>query len=217
MEIIFEDRDIIVLVKETGILSQPDEKGSESLTDMLKAYLEEKGEKGEIHVVHRLDKNVGGLMVYAKTSFAASRLSQQVQNGDMIKEYLACIHSSPEEKSGYMEDLLFRDSSKNKTYVVKRERKGVRKAKLFYETVKTENTRFGEVSLVKIRLYTGRTHQIRAQFSSRKMPLVGDGKYGGGDNTDIALWSYRLTFFHPRTNEKMTFERYNMFDGVFVI
>ena len=133
----------------------------------------------------------------------------------MIKEYLAAVHSEPAEKSGYMEDLLFFDLRKNKSFVVKRERKGVKKAKLYFETVKTQNTSFGEASLMKIRLYTGRTHQIRVQFSSRKMPLIGDRRYGGNDKREIALWSYRLTLCHPRTDEAMVFESLNCFDDIF--
>lgn len=215
MDILFEDKDIIVVVKPAGVLSQPDEKGRESLVSLLNAYLEEKGEEGAVHVIHRLDKNVGGVMVYAKNSFAASKLSQGVQSGEMIKEYLAAVHSEPAEKSGYMEDLLFFDLRKNKSFVVKRERKGVKKAKLYFETVKTQNTSFGEASLMKIRLYTGRTHQIRVQFSSRKMPLIGDRRYGGNDKREIALWSYRLTLCHPRTDEAMVFERLNCFDDIF--
>lgn len=215
MDILFEDKDIIVLIKPAGVLSQPDEKGRESLVSLLNAYLEGKGEEGAVHVIHRLDKNVGGVMVYAKNSFAASKLSQSVQSGEMIKEYLAAVHSEPTEKSGYMEDLLFFDLRKNKSFVVKRERKGVKKAKLYYETVKTQNTSFGEVSLMKIRLYTGRTHQIRVQFSSRKMPLIGDRRYGGNDKREIALWSYRLTLCHPRTDEAMVFESLNCFDDIF--
>lgn len=215
MEILFEDKNIIVIVKPVGVLSQGDEKGSENLVDMLNEYIRRKNEKGEIHIVHRLDKNVGGVMVFAKSSFAASSLSAQIQQGTMIKEYIAAVHSKPEERNGFMEDLLFKDSKKNKSYVVKRERKGVRKAKLYYETVRTQNTPFGEVSLVRIRLYTGRTHQIRVQFSSRRMPLVGDSRYGGNDPVDIALWSYRLSFIHPATKEKLVFEKYNSFEQIF--
>ena len=215
MKIIFEDKDIIVVIKPVGMLSQSDEKGSESLPGALSQYLKEKGDKAGIYVVHRLDKAVGGLMVYAKNPLSAAKLSSQVQSGEMIKEYIAAVHSKPEEEAGYMEDLLFKDSSKNKSFVVRRERKGVKKAKLFYEVIKTENTKFGEASLVKIRLFTGRTHQIRVQFSSRKMPLIGDGKYGASDNTDIALWSYRITLNHPSTNERMTFREDIYFDEIF--
>lgn len=215
MEILFEDKYIVVLIKPVGIASQQDKSGRESFADKISAYLTEKGESGEIYVVHRLDRDVGGLMVYAKTSEAASSLSRQIQSGEMIKEYTAAVHSSPEEDSGFMEDLLFHDSKRNKSFAVTRERKGVRKAKLFYEKVKTENTAYGEASLVKIRLFTGRTHQIRVQFSSRKMPLIGDRKYGGADSESIALWSYRLTFRHPETGKAMTFERCNFFENIF--
>lgn len=215
MEILFEDKDIIVIVKPVGVLSQKDEKGNESLIELLNEYLDEKGEKADIHVVHRLDKNVGGVMVYAKNSFSASKLSSSVQKGEMIKEYIAAVHGAPGEQCGYMADLLFKDSRKNKSFVVKRERKGVKKAKLYYETVRTQMTRFGEASLVKIRLFTGRTHQIRVQFSSRKMPLIGDMRYGGGDKRDIALWSHRITLRHPSSGKEMIFEKENSFEDVF--
>lgn len=214
MEILFEDKDIIVLIKPAGVLSQADDKGNKSLIDLINEYLKQKCEKTDVHVIHRLDKNVGGVMIYAKNAFAASKLSSQVQQGRMIKEYMAVVHSKPAEESGYMEDLLFKDSRKNKSYVVSRERKGVRKAKLYYKTVKTQVTQYGEASLVRIRLFTGRTHQIRVQFSSRKMPLVGDSRYGANDGCDIALWSYRLTFNHPRTKEEMVFSKDNFFDNI---
>lgn len=215
MDILYEDKDIIVLVKPTGVLSQADEKGRKSLVDMINEYLREKGDDGGVYVIHRLDRQVGGVMVYAKTKFAASFLCESIRKNEMIKEYVAVVHSKPETESGYMEDLLFKDSGKNKTYIVKRERHGVKKAKLYYETVKTAKTQYGEASLVKIRLFTGRTHQIRVQFASRKMPLIGDKKYGGGDEREIALWSYRLTFVHPVTKEKMTFSAENRFDDIF--
>lgn len=207
MEILFEDKDIIVTVKKAGILSQRGESRGENLEEILSEYLKDKGEEGEIHVIHRLDKGVGGIMVYAKNSFSASKLSSQLQRGEIIKEYTALIHSKPEPPEGFMEDLLFFDRAKNKSFVVSRERKGVKKAKLYYETVRTEKTVLGEVSLVRIRLYTGRTHQIRVQFSSRNMPLVGDKRYGGHDECDIALFSCFLSFRHPATNEIMTFEK----------
>ena len=207
MKILYEDKDIIVIDKPVGILSQSDGKGSENCEDKLNGYIKDKGEKGSVHLIHRLDRNVGGVMVFAKNRTAAASLSAQIQNKTFIKEYRALVHSKPEENEGIFEDLLFKDSRKNKTFVVNRMRKGVKDAKLSYKVLETCDSKYGEVSLVHIRLYTGRTHQIRVQFASRKMPLVGDGKYGGSDNgADIGLHSCRLTFVHPFTKKEVVFE-----------
>ncbi len=197
MEIIFEDKNIISVVKPVGVLSQS---GSEkNMIDLLSST------EKEIFPIHRLDKNVGGVMIYAKTKQSAAKFSAMVQNGEIKKEYLAVITGIPEEKTGVFEDLLFKDSAKNKSYVVKRIRKGVKKAELEYELLETVNDNGIELSLVKILLHTGRSHQIRVQFSSRKMPLLGDGKYGSKSNKcDIALWSHRINFIHPFTNEKIS-------------
>lgn len=144
---------------------------------------------GEVYTIHRLDRAVGGVMVYARTKAAAAALSFAVQDGTMVKEYLAMVHGTPPEK-GDWEDLLFKDSRKNKVFVVKRERRGVKKARLTFER-KTA----GETSLVHVRLYTGRTHQIRVQFASRGFPLVGDRKYGARDEEKAPmLFSHRITF-----------------------
>ncbi len=206
MKILYEDKDIIVIDKPVGILSQSDGKGSENCEDILNACMADKGEKGKVHLIHRLDRNVGGVMVFAKNKAAAASLSAQIQNKTFIKEYVALVHSAPEETQGVFEDLLFKDSRKNKTFVVNRMRKGVKDAKLSYKVLETCDSKYGQVSLVHIRLYTGRTHQIRVQFASRKMPLVGDGKYGGSDNgADIGLRSYRLTFIHPSEKKEVIF------------
>ncbi len=207
MEILYEDKYLISAVKPVGLLSQSGGGDKESFADAVSSYLKEKGESGEIFVLHRLDRAVGGVMVYAKTRYAASELSKQIQSGDFKKEYEAVVHGAPESESGIFEDLLFKDSRKNKSFVVKRMRKGVKSAKLSYNVISESDSEFGKVSLVKIKLYTGRTHQIRVQFSSRKMPLVGDGKYGGSDNCDIGLWSYSVELTHPKSGEKMRFEK----------
>ena len=184
MEILYSDKDIVVCVKPVGMDSEHE----------VPAAL-----GGEIFPIHRLDKNVGGVMVYAKTKPAAAALSKAVQEGTMIKEYVATVHGTPPEE-GDWEDLLWKDSTKNKVFVVKRERKGVKKARLTFKTLKA-----GEQSLVHIRLYTGRSHQIRVQFSSRGFPLVGDHKYGSRDAaTAPMLWSYRITF--PYKGETKVFE-----------
>ena len=196
--ILYEDSDLIVCVKPAGILSQPGLGDGDDMIALLQTYLTEKNEKPYIGLVHRLDRNVGGVMVFSKKQAATAKLSEAIRQRDFIKEYLAVVYNRPDEKAGVYKDLLFKDSSKNKTFVVSRPRKGVKEASLEYEVLGSQYPAEGELSLVKIRLHTGRTHQIRVQFASRKMPLVGDGKYGGRDNQcDIALWSYRLSFQHP--------------------
>ncbi len=196
MEILYSDDYIVVCIKPVGILSQADSNGQKSMITELSALY-----GCEIYPLHRLDKGVSGVMVYAKTKFAASELSRDIAEHRFEKEYLAVVKGKPDE-SGEMVDLLFKDSRKNKSYVVKRMRKGVKEAKLEYTLLKTD----GQKSLVRVLLHTGRTHQIRVQFSSRKMPLLGDKKYGGStDFEDIALLSYRLTFKHPKTKQEMVY------------
>ena len=189
MEILYESRDIAVCVKPVGLESQA------QVPDELKKQL-----GGEFLPVHRLDQNVGGVMVYARTKGAAAALSRLIQDGKMVKEYVAMVHGTPEEE-GDWEDLLFKDSAKNKVFVVKRMRGGVKKARLEYKRL-TE----GETSLVRIRLHTGRSHQIRVQFASRKFPLVGDHKYGSKDEaTAPMLFSCCITF--PWKGEEKRFEK----------
>lgn len=196
MEILYSDNHIVVCIKPIGVLSQADMGGGESMLTMLKDIF-----GGEIYPLHRLDKGVSGVMVYARTKLAASELSRDIAEHRFKKEYLAVVNGTP-EPSGEMVDLLFKDSKKNKSFVVNRIRKGVKEARLTYDLIKSD----GEKSLVKILLDTGRTHQIRVQFSSRKMPLLGDKKYGGNDEyKNIALFSYKLTFNHPKTKEPLVF------------
>ncbi|MBR4881865.1 MAG: RNA pseudouridine synthase, partial [Clostridia bacterium] len=161
MEILYSDNDIIVCIKPVGLDSE------HGVPDLLK---EEFG--GEIFTLHRLDLNVGGVMVYARNKETASELSTVIQNGEMIKEYLAVVHGTPPAE-GDWEDLLYKDARKNKVFVVDRMRRGVKKARLEYKRLTK-----GKTSVVRIRLHTGRSHQIRVQFASRKFPLVGDHKYG---------------------------------------
>ncbi len=174
MEILFKDKHIVVCIKPVGMDSEHE----------VPAAL-----GGEIHPVHRLDKNVGGIMVYARTKAAAAALSKAIQDDSMIKEYVAMVHGKPPEQGDWT-DLLFKDSNKNKVFVVKKERKGVKKARLEFIRL-TES----DPALVRIRLHTGRSHQIRVQFSSRGYPLVGDHKYGARDESPAPmLFSCRLTF-----------------------
>ena len=188
MEILFTDQNIAVCVKPVGLDSEHDV--PQALCDAL---------GGSFWTVHRLDRNVGGVMVYARTKAVAAALSKAIQDGTMVKEYLALVHGLPPE-TGDWEDLLFKDSSKNKVFVVKKERKGVKKARLEFVRLTQDDP-----ALVRIRLHTGRSHQIRVQFSSRGFPLVGDHKYGSrDDSTNPMLFSCRLTF--PLFGERKVFE-----------
>ena len=199
MDIIYQDKSIIVALKPAGVLST-DEPGG--MPELLRGALGE--ERADVRSVHRLDRVVSGLMVYARTASAASELSRQIREGGFAKEYLAVIHWRPRDTEGRMTDLLWRDPTERKTHVVKTPGKGVQEAVLDYRVL---DSRQG-LSLVHIRLITGRTHQIRAQFSSRGLPLFGDKKYSRyPDDGDIALWSCRLAFVHPDTGECMEFFR----------
>ncbi len=189
MDILFSDRDILVCVKPVGLDSEQ---------ELPAALIEALG--GEIYPIHRLDKNVGGVMVYARTKQAAAALSKAIQEGTVVKEYVALVHGTPPE-NGDWEDLLWKDSKKNKVFVVRRLRGGVKKARLEFIRLTA-----GETSLVRILLHTGRSHQIRVQFSSRGYPLVGDHKYGSRDASSVPmLFSCRITF--PYKGEIKAFER----------
>ena len=183
IEILEQTPGLVVCIKPVGVHAQGE--GENDLPALLKRQL-----GCEIYPVHRLDQAVGGVMVFAKTAPAAAKLSQAIAGGTLQKEYLAVLGARPKDDSGELFDLLFHDRFKNKTYVVSKERKGVKEAKLAYRVLDVQNG----LCLVRIRLYTGRTHQIRVQFGSRGMPLVGDGKYGSRKNAaSPALWSYALT------------------------
>lgn len=184
IDILYEDVNLVVCVKPVGVNSQNDK-----AVDMVELLENQLG--SDILPVHRLDTAVGGTMVFAKNTKTAAMLSKQISDGTFKKKYLTVITGTPEEKNAVLEDLLFKDSSKNKTFVVKRERKGVKRASLEYDVIASASG----FSLVKVLLHTGRTHQVRVQFASRKMPIVGDGKYGSKDNRcSVALWSYEISF-----------------------
>jgi 23S rRNA pseudouridine1911/1915/1917 synthase len=206
LDILYEDNHLLVCIKPIGILSQPDTGEGENMMALLSDYLRSNHEKPCVGLVHRLDRNVGGVMVFSKNPNVTGKLGVAIMERDFTKEYLAAVENCPEEVSGIYQDLLFKDSSKNKSFVVKRARKGVKEASLEYSVLETKNVTKGVISLIKIKLHTGRTHQIRVQFSSRKMPLLGDGKYGSTDNgCEIALWSYRLAFAHPINKKHLDF------------
>lgn len=178
MTILYHDNQIAVCIKPVGLDAE-----QEVPATIQKAL------GGAVFPIHRLDKNVGGVMVFARTKQAAAALSKAVQEGTMVKEYVAMVHGTPPE-AGDWTDLLWKDSAKNKVFVVKRERKGVKKARLEFTRLTA-----GEASLVHVRLHTGRSHQIRVQFASRGFPLVGDHKYGARDDSPAPmLFSCRLTF-----------------------
>ena len=197
MELIYQDTDIVVCIKPARVLST-DEPGG--LPDLVREALGDL--KADVRTVHRLDRVVSGLMVLARNARAASELSRQIREDEFEKEYLAVVHGWPAEECGTLRDLLGRDKARKMTFVAPEPAKGVQEAVLHYQLLGTA----GEVSRVRIQLETGRTHQIRVQFASRGMPLVGERKYSErNDPCEIALWSYRIAFAHPKTGEKMEF------------
>lgn len=195
MEIIYADADIVVCVKPPRVLST-DEPGG--LPDLLREALGTR----DFRTVHRLDRVVGGLMVVARSAQAASALSRQIREDGFGKEYLAVVHGCPAEGNGRLTDLLWRDKARKMTMVVSETGKDVLPAALRYQVEESNR----ELTRVHIWLETGRTHQIRVQFASRGMPLVGERKYAEpADECEIALWSYRLTFTHPTTGKALEF------------
>jgi len=202
MKILYEDRDIVAVSKPAGVLSELTG-NKQSVPLLLKEYFEGRGHKSEIFTVHRLDRDVAGVMVLARTQKAASNLSVQIANRKVTKKYLAVIKGVPEKTEDTLNDLLFRDASKGKTFVVDRMRKGVRDASLAYKVLSSAEG----YSLVEIELFTGRTHQIRVQFAFRSLPLYGDGRYGSGDGGHTpALYCKEMTSLHPYTGKETKIE-----------
>ena len=194
-QILHTDPAFVVVIKPPRVVST-DEPGG--VPDLCRAALGDPN----VRTVHRLDQVVSGLMVLARTKRAASELSQQIRDGIFHKEYQAVLHGCPSSPSGTLTDLLWRSKPERKTYVVTEPGKDVQEAILNYEVLAQTDA----FSRVRIELITGRTHQIRCQFSSRNLPLVGDRKYSeNGDNCEIALWSSLLRFRHPKTGEELTF------------
>ena len=201
IRILYEDPYLVLCVKPVGVLSEDSPSGA-CMPGLLREHYRALGQNDYIATVHRLDKIVGGVMLFSRRREVTGKLTAAVAEHRVTKEYLAVLRGHPAEASATLTDLLFRDASKNKSYVVKRMRKGVRDASLEYVTLGSTE----ELTLVRVRLHTGRTHQIRVQFASRGLPLSGDRKYGASDAPwPIALWSYRLSFAHPQTGEAMTF------------
>lgn len=221
MRVLFEDKYMIVCEKPVGVESQASSSGKEDMITLLSRYRAEKGEEQYIGLVHRLDTMTGGAMIYSKREDMTGKLSSLVQSGDYRKIYLAVVHGIPEENGGELKDLLYHDKQKNKSYVCKKRRQGVKEALARYRLVESVEDPDGQkMSLVKVELITGRTHQIRVQFASRGMSLVGDGKYGSRNNkTSCALWSHTVEFIHPVTKKTVCVKSYpadsypwNMFD-----
>ena len=198
MELLYVDDKIVVCVKPAGAPSTDEPGGVPELVRLALGKPD-----ATVKTVHRLDQVVSGVMVLARTARAASDLSEQIRNHQFEKEYLAAIHGCPEEKQGTFRDLLWRNKPEKKTYIVTEPGKDVQEAVLDYQVLSGA----GSMARVKIRLHTGRTHQIRSQFSGRGFPLVGDKKYGRGEDCDIALWSHRVAFRHPKTGEFMEFTK----------
>lgn len=196
IDILYSDAHIAVCLKSPGVVSE-----AEGMPSLLRERL-----GGEFFCVHRLDKPVGGVMVYARTREAAGALSAAIAAGGMRKEYLAVVQGVPDEPKGRYRDLLYHDAARNKSYVVTRPRRSVKEALLDYELLASAQAEGLRLSALRIALHTGRSHQIRVQFASRGMPLVGDGRYGSAlRGCSLALWSDALAFPHPADGREMCF------------
>ena len=207
LKILFEDNHIIVVEKTPNIPSQSDKTGDIDMLTLVKLYIKEKYNKpGNVYLglVHRLDRPVGGIMIFAKTSKAASRLSDEVREKVFKKKYLAVVDGKIEKTKGSLENYLYKDERNNMSKVVNKDKKNAKLAKLDYEVLFYDEVK--NLSLIKINLHTGRHHQIRVQLSNFGHSIFGDQKYGTrGTGKQIALWAYELTIMHPITKEEMTF------------
>lgn len=207
IKVIYEDNHIIVVEKPINIPSQSDKTGDMDLLTMVKDYIKKKYNKpGNVYVglIHRLDRPVGGVMVYAKTSKAAARLSEQVRNKTMTKKYLTIVDGKMEKDEGTLEDYLLKNEKTNLSKVVSKDNKSAKFAKLEYKVLKYEEEI--NLSVLEVKLDTGRHHQIRVQLSSRNHSIYGDQKYGTrGRGKQICLWAYEISFEHPVTKKKLTF------------
>ena len=204
--ILYEDNHIIVVLKPQNIACCPDESGDDNLFDCIKRYIKEKNEKPGnefLGLIHRLDRPTGGVMVYAKTSKAAARLSEQLKSGGFEKKYLAVLCGTPSKKSATLENYLRKNSVNNMVYVCTQTEEGAKFASLDYEIIGEA----GGLSLAQIKLHTGRTHQIRVQMAAINAPVYGDMRYGGENAVKgkLSLWAYSLSFSHPVTGEKLRY------------
>lgn len=205
LRVIYEDNHVLVAEKPAGVPSQADASGAEDMLGMVKAYVKEKYQKpGEVYIglLHRLDRPAAGLMVFARTSKAAARLSEEIRQGRMRKGYLAIVRAAGLPEKGRLEDYLYKDTRENRSRIASPGESGAKFAALEYEVLEAR----GGWALARIDLLTGRPHQIRLQFSSRGWPLLGDAKYGSGGQ-DLALYSYFLEFAHPTRKERMAFSQ----------
>lgn len=207
LKVIFEDNHIMVVEKKPNIPSQGDKTNDIDMLTIIKAYLKEKYHKpGEVYLglIHRLDRPVGGVMVFAKTSKAASRLSEQVRQKTLKKQYLTIVDGKMESNCAVLQDYLLKNERNNLSKVVSPDTKNAKLAKLDYEVIKYDEEL--NLSVLKINLHTGRHHQIRVQLASRNHSIYADQKYGTrGRGKQICLWAYSLTIQHPITKESMTF------------
>lgn len=207
MKILYEDRDILVVKKPAGIESQSSRGLEADMVSMIKNYLyrsQRQGKEPYVGVIHRLDKPVGGILVYAKTPKAAKDLSSQIQEGKMEKKYMAVVCGKPEQEQGNYIDYLLKDGKTNTSRIVPEKTQGAKRAELFYEIIKQGQKNEMDLFLISILLKTGRHHQIRVQFAGHGTPLFGDRKYGG-EGRELALFACQLSFFHPKSGQKMVF------------
>jgi len=219
LEVIYEDNHIIVCVKPVGVLSQADKTGDIDMLTLVKQYVKEKYNKpGEVYLglVHRLDRPVGGVMVFARTSKAAARLSEQIRQKGFKKGYLAIVRGVPKDSEGTFKDFLIKDEKSNIVTIASPRESGAKEAVLNYKVIKSIKYENKDLTLVSVDLITGRSHQIRVQFASRGMPLLGDMKYGGNSdkgswhlaqNDGVALWSNSISLVHPTQKTVMRFEK----------
>lgn len=211
LNIIYEDKYILCLEKPQGVPSQSDKTNDEDLMSAAIDYLKKKDSNPYLGLIHRLDRPVGGVIVYAKTEFANKELSRQVQERQTQKEYITVVCGKPENNNAVLEDYLKKLKTINMSKVTNKDDKQAKIAKLEYEALKSiETNEYGTLTLLKVKLHTGRHHQIRAQLSNAGMPIWGDNKYNKvfmkkKEFTNIALWSYKFGFKHPKTKEYKEF------------
>lgn len=197
ISVLYKDPHLVVCVKPVGVLSEDG-----GMPDLLAGQLG----VTRVFCVHRLDKAVGGVMVYALDGKTAAALTETFSGHRTVKEYCLICHGVPEPAVGEMTDLIYHDAARNKSFVVSRPRKGVKDALLNYRVLASADPENEPLSLSRVRILTGRSHQIRVQFSSRRLPLYGDARYGSPRrDKDIALWSFHLAFEHPKTGESLDF------------